>query len=70
VSLRVDKRDVERGMLLRSIRNHRTTAKVVSVTRNVDGSTRVVLNFGWDSPRARLWSTTISHVAKYYMRIG
>lgn len=45
------------------------TAKIVSVTRREDGSTKVVLNFGWDSPRPRFWTTTVSHMAKYYVAV-
>jgi hypothetical protein len=59
------KEDVVEGRLVRST-TKMTTARIVSITRKEDGTTRVILNFGWDAPRSRFWPTTVSHVAKYY----
>lgn len=57
--------DVIAGRLVRNITKG-SIAKISSVTRSEDGSTKVVLNFGWDAPRSRFWSTTVSHMEKYY----
>ena len=59
------KEEVIPGVLVRSVTKG-STARIVSVKRLEDGSTKVVLNFGWDAPRSRFWTTTVSHTAKYY----
>jgi hypothetical protein len=61
----MNKSDVIEGRLVRSTTKP-VTARIASVTRKDDGTTRVVLNFGWDAPRPRFWPTTVTHVAKYY----
>jgi hypothetical protein len=61
----MNKNDVTPGRLVRSITKG-SIAKIVSVKRNDDGSTVVVLNFGWDAPKPRFWTSTVSHTAKYY----
>ena len=62
----MNKRDVVVNKLVRSI-SKRTVAKIVSVDRSDPEKTRVILDFGWDTPNSRCWPTTVSHVAKYYM---
>ena len=59
------KEEVVAGRLIRSVTKP-TTAKIVSVIRRDDGSTKVTLDFGWDSPRSKFWVTTVTHTAKYY----
>lgn len=59
------KDEVVAGRIVRSVTKG-TTAKIVSVIRKDDGSTKVVLDFGWDAPRSRFWNTTVTHTAKYY----
>jgi hypothetical protein len=49
--------------LVRSNAPKRVFAKVVSIK---DG--KVVLNFGWDAPRARFWSCTEEHLNKHYRK--
>lgn len=60
--------NVTPGRLIRSITKG-SIARIVSVSRLGDGSNKVTLDFGWDAPRSRFWTTTVSHTVKYYTEI-